>query len=269
MHTPISQPPASLAGDPPTIAEGVTHRKPGDGLPFFLGIAIAAAVFVFVGFARTYYLKLVFPTPTLPLLFHVHGSLFTAWILLLAVQAFLAASGRIALHQRVGGIGQFLVLPVFLSGCLVALAAARGEGPLSSAVRRGEMAWVPLGITPAAMLLNNLSAMIFFGVFAAAAVACRSRPEAHKRFIVLATIGLLPAAIGRAVITIFGVFHPALLFGSVAVLVLAMVIHDRWKGGRVHPVTLWGGLALMVSFPVRLALAKTDLWLSFAASLVR
>jgi hypothetical protein len=86
---------------------------------------------------------------------------------------------------------------------------------------------------------------------------------------VLATTVLLPAAIGRAAITILGLFHPALPLGTVAFFVLAMAIHDRRSSNHVHPVTLWGGLILIVSFPARMALAKTDLWLSAAAWLIR
>jgi hypothetical protein len=119
------------------------------------------------------------------------------------------------------------------------------------------------------MLLNNLAAMLLFGVFAGAGIACRRLPDAHKRFMALATIVLLPAAIGRAVITILGVFHPALLFGSTALFVVAIAIYDRRSRGRVHPVTLWGGLTLILSFPGRVALAKTHLWLSAAAWLIR
>jgi hypothetical protein len=58
-------------------------------------------------------------------------------------------------------------------------------------------------------------------------------------------------------------------FGSTAVFVLAMAIYDGRRHGRVHPVTLWGGLALLLSFPIRVALGKTDLWLSFATWLIR
>jgi hypothetical protein len=90
----------------------------------------------------------------------------------------------------------------------------------------------------------------------------------HKRFMLLATIALLPAAIGRAMATLFGGATPALFFGSVGVFVFALVLYDRRTRGRVHPVTLWGGLALMLSFPARLALGKTDLWLTVAEWLV-
>src|SRR5574339_673712 len=73
--------------------------------PFFVGLAIAGTASVFLGFARTYYLKTIFPTPTFPLLFHIHGALFSGWMLLLVLQVFLVASGKTAWHRRVGWIG--------------------------------------------------------------------------------------------------------------------------------------------------------------------
>ena len=103
-------------------------RKPRHGRWFFVGMAVAAAVTVFLGFARTYYLKSLFPMPPFPRLFHVHGALFTAWMLLLVLQASLVASRRIALHRRVGLIGGFLVVPMLVTGSMAAIAAARGPG---------------------------------------------------------------------------------------------------------------------------------------------
>ena len=244
-------------------------QKARHGDRFFLGVSVAATVCVLLGFARTYYLKTILPTPSFPLLFHIQGALFTAWMLLFVLQASLIASRKTALHRRVGWIGVALAVPMLVTGCLAAIAAARGQGPISAAVRRGELTWVPIGIAPVEMLLNNLATMLFFGVFAAAGLTWRRRPDAHKRFMTLATIVLLPAAIGRAVITLLGVFHPALLLGSTAFFVLAIGIHDRRSRGRVHPVTLWGGLALMLSFPGRVALSRTDLWLNVAAWLIR
>ena len=52
---------------PQTRSLSVFHRR------FFIGMAAASALIVFLGFARTYYLKNIFPTPSLPILFHVHG----------------------------------------------------------------------------------------------------------------------------------------------------------------------------------------------------
>lgn len=54
--------------------------------------AIAAFAVVVVGFARTYYLKLLFGAPALPWLLHLHGALMTSWFVLFFVQTSLIAA---------------------------------------------------------------------------------------------------------------------------------------------------------------------------------
>jgi hypothetical protein len=274
----FAQPPAPIVSGMPVETAAAIRRPLPPALPnprrrdrFFVGMSVAAALTVFAGFARTYYLKSVFPTPSFPLLFHVHGALFTAWMLLLVVQVCLAASGRMALHRRAGAIGGLLVLPMLVSGSLAAIAAARGQAPISAAAMREETTLVvaALALPPLEAMVVPLVTMLLFAVFAGAGLACRRRPDVHKRFMLLAAIAMLPAAIGRAIGRLLGAAHPAVFFGAVVFFLLAIVIYDRRRLGRVHPVTLWGGLALMLSFPARLALAKTDLWLAFAAWLIR
>jgi hypothetical protein len=243
-------------------------RTPRHHDSFFVGFAIAAAVTVFVGFARTYYLNRLFPTPPFPSLFHVHGVLFTAWMLLLLIQVALVASRRTALHRRVGAIGRLLVAPMLVTGVLVAIAAARGQAPISAAVKRGDLTMVDAGFPPLQAMVIPLATLLLFTMFAAAGLIYRRHPDTHKRFMALATIAMLPPAIGRATITLFGVANPALFFGITGLFVVAIVIYDHKSRGRVHPVTVWGGLALMLSFPGRLALGKTALWMSFAAWLI-
>jgi hypothetical protein len=43
-----------------------------------------------------------------------------------------------------------------------------------------------------------------------------------------------------------------------------MAVWDYRSRGRVHPVTLWGGLALVLSQPLRLVLSGSAGWLAFA-----
>src|ERR1041384_6930226 len=69
---------------------------------FFAGMAIASAVAVLVGFYPTYYLKRFYGTPVLPPLVHVHGILFTVWIVLLITQTSLISGRRTDLHRRLG-----------------------------------------------------------------------------------------------------------------------------------------------------------------------
>jgi hypothetical protein len=57
---------------------------------------------VFVGFSRTYYLAGIFKAPLPNLLVHIHGAVFTTWILLLVTQTSLVAADRVDIHRRLG-----------------------------------------------------------------------------------------------------------------------------------------------------------------------
>ena len=59
---------------------------------FFPGAAVVILVTVFLGFARTYYLAGVFRAQLPNLLVHIHGAVFSLWILLLILQTSLIAS---------------------------------------------------------------------------------------------------------------------------------------------------------------------------------
>jgi hypothetical protein len=90
--------PASFRG---TMATGVirqgNHRF--ENL-FFSGMAVLILGAVFLGFARSYYLAGVFKAPLPNLIVHIHGAVFSSWILLLIAQTSLVAAGRIDLHRR-------------------------------------------------------------------------------------------------------------------------------------------------------------------------
>jgi len=75
------------------------------------------------------------------------------------------------------------------------------------------------------------------------AVAFRRRSQAHKRLMLLASISLLPAAVGR-------IFRwPALsdipeapaTVGLILALVVAVAVHDFVARKQIHPVVAWGG----------------------------
>jgi multisubunit Na+/H+ antiporter MnhC subunit len=245
---------------------GATATGRRRGRWFFGGFAITTACTVFVGFARTYYFKNLVPTaPMLPLAFHIHGALFTTWILLFISQAFLIAHKRISVHRRLGVVSGLLVVPMVVTGAFVAIAAAKGQGPLSSAVARGEFSLALPQIPPLTALVIPLASVTLFAAFVVCGLIDRRTPDSHKRYMALAAIAMLPPALGRALATIVGVANPGLFFGATVLFIAAIVIHDRRTRGRVHPVTLWGGLVLVASFPARLALGTTDLWLTFAS----
>jgi hypothetical protein len=246
----------------PSVAQPRARSRRGKW--FFTGFAIAIAATVLLGFSRTYYLKGLFAAPSLPVLFHVHGVLFTAWILLFIVQPLLIARARTAVHRKLGIVGGLLVIPMLVTGLMVAVLAAKGEGPLSAAVARGEFTFALPAIAPLVGMVIPFASVVLFSVFVAFGLVYRRLPDVHKRLMALGAIAMLPPALGRAIATLTGVAHPALFFGSTILFVAAIAVHDLRARGRVHPVTLWGGLLLIASFPLRLAVGNSGLWLEFA-----
>src|SRR5688572_432264 len=76
---------------------------------FYTTMAVAMAATVFVGFSSSYYLRFFDTGPQSTVsggpfttLVHVHGALFTAWVLLFVLQTALVASRRVAVHRRLG-----------------------------------------------------------------------------------------------------------------------------------------------------------------------
>src|SRR5262245_62188718 len=82
-----------------------------------------------------------------PWLIHLHGAIFSGWLVLLLVQGALVAAGRVRLHRRVGQVGIAYGTLVLGSGLVVGVAAParavhgvegtgdRGGGCLVAAVR--------------------------------------------------------------------------------------------------------------------------------------
>jgi len=99
------------------MASGVIRRESGDRFDnlFFSGVAVVILVSVFAGFAHSYYLAGVLKAPLPNLLVHIHGAVFSCWILLLIVQTSLVAAGRVDVHRRLGMLGFGLACLVLVS----------------------------------------------------------------------------------------------------------------------------------------------------------
>src|SRR5580692_2872169 len=94
---------------------------------FYLSASVAALALVFWGFAPSYYLKLIFGAPELPLRLHIHGVVMSSWLVLFVVQACLVSSGHTALHRRLGTVGVLIGLAVVVLGSTTTFNAAARE----------------------------------------------------------------------------------------------------------------------------------------------
>ena len=228
------------------------------GLPlserrFFTGIAVAILVTVFVGFSRSFFLRPLFPDWPSPseTIFYVHGAAFAAWIALLVVQASLVAGGRTSAHRTIGPFGGVLAAAMVVLGTVAALTAARRA-----------TGFVGIPVPPLQFLAVPLFDMALFATFTALAIAKRRDAQSHKRWMLLATINLVTAAIARW--PLIGAFGPPAYFGLTDVFIVALAVWDIRTRGRLHPATLWGGLSTIISQPLRLIVSGTPAWLEFA-----
>jgi uncharacterized membrane protein YozB (DUF420 family) len=222
---------------------------------FFSGMAIAALLTVLTGFAPTYYLRGAFGAPPLPALVHLHGILFTSWMLLFLTQTSLIAAGRAHVHRRLGVAGGVLAVLMLVVGYLTAVEAARrGVTP-------------PNGRPPLVFLSVPIGTLVVFAILVGSGLYNRRRSDTHKRLMLLATIALLTPAIAR--MRFIGEGGPPVAITGTCLFVVACLIYDRAAHGRVHPAFLWGGLFVMLSLPFRFAIGGTGAWLSFAEWLTR
>lgn len=236
-------------GAPPVLGLVTSEGRSRDRR-FFTGMAIAAALTVFIGFAPSYYLSGVFDGRPLTTLVHVHGAIATAWILLFLTQTSLIAAKRTDLHRRLGVAGALLAVLLLMVGYLTAVEGAR----------RG--ATPPGGPPPLAFLAVPIGTLVVFAILVGAGLAQRRRSETHKRLMLLATISILTPAIAR-LRYIWGP-GPLIPIVGTCLFVVACLVYDRLAHGRVHPAFLWGGILVTVTLPARFALGQTDAWLAVA-----
>jgi len=221
--------------------------------------AWGAAVIVltaFFGFARTYYLKAAFDSPSLSTLLLVHAALMTTWVILFTTQTRLIAARRIDLHRRLGVFGAALLVAIAVVGVLAAIESAR------NGLTIGDM-------PPLVFLVLPLGTVLVFVVLAGTAIFYRRRSDIHKRLMLLATLSILTPAIARIPWAAFRAMGPPLFIGLTDAIVLAFVAYDTVKNRRLHPAFGWGTLFLLASQPLRMLFAHTSVWTEFATWLTR
>jgi hypothetical protein len=220
---------------------------------FFSGMAILILATVFLGFARTYYLASMFKAEPIPPLLHIHGAVFSSWILLLIVQTSLVATGRVDLHRRLGLLGFCLACPLVVLGLLVATNAMVRNFDAAEAVYMQAELRAGYVFQTCDMLI--FSTLIYF------AFRNRFNPAAHKRFIIIGTIALLDAAFARWPIDVVSQHFQ---FDCYALL-LILIGHDLWSARKIHRSTLWASVFFVMLYPIRGPIGHTAPWQTFAA----
>jgi hypothetical protein len=179
---------------------------------------------------------------------------FTGWMALLLTQVAFVAFGRTATHRKVGNLGIAYGCLVLVMGLIVGFAApilhlSRGEWKSDQA---------------AGFLLITLGDMALFGTFFIAAMVYRRKPEIHKRLLVLATVALLFAAVGRMDFLQSGPLYLAVWLSPVFV----GMAYDAITLRRVHPTYLMG-LAILLVGASRTFFTESEAWLRIGRALLQ
>jgi hypothetical protein len=235
----------------------IANRR-ASGRRFYAGVAIGTALIVFVGFARTYYLKVLFGTPELQVLLHVHGLVMTTWFVLFFVQVRLVAVHRTDLHRRLGVGGTIVAGLVLVLSTMVVL--NRGhlhfvENPTSSEI----LLFLPVA----------LGVLLLFGFFVTAGILLRARTDYHKRLMTLACLSILSPAIDRLPLHSIENAGQLTLFGLNDLCIVICLVFDTLKNRRLHAAGVWG-TALVIGLQIlTLLIRHTTVWLRIAEWMLR
>lgn len=223
---------------------------------FYSGMSLLLCICVFIGFAPTYFqagmLRAPLPSPIL----HVHGAVFTLWMLLFVVQAAFISARRVQWHRAFGTVAFCLPPVMIVLGVLAAIDA------LHRGVRIGPL-------DPAISLAIPLIGIAGFTVVIYASWRARRRPDAHKRLILIATMGLVAAAFGRFPWDRVGLPPAAGAVTGLGVLLLILIAYELITLRRVHRSTMWAAPLVWLSVAVAVPIGMTPAWHAFAALLNR
>ena len=220
----------------------------------FLPAAIGIGIGVVLGFGPTYFYRpFVTPKDSLTLLVHLHGALMSAWIALFATQVILVATGRTALHRRLGRVGIVLLFLIALVALPMIIVAAKLGGD-----------HMPGPALPGLALVLGL--LISFLTLAGLGLHYRFRSDIHKRLMILAALAAMEAAVSRLPLD----FSDSIVRVHAAndALLLLVVAADSIRHRRVHPAFLWGSVFLIAVQTFSTWLSGTAVWGRIAQSIL-
>ena len=184
----------------------------------------------------------------------VHVWSFSAWMFLLAFQAFISATRRLELHRQVG----IVMLP---------LAAAMIWSGLASELQFQQRS-LESGQDNSGFFAVTATYLLTFLVLVSAAWWHRRNPPAHKRLMLLATAAIL----GGAHMRIWGdawseswfeesaASRLLFFFGGTLIIVGMGLVYDLLTRRRLHPAYIVGAPLLLASFILAIALHDSPAW---------
>lgn len=192
--------------------------------------------------------------PPLPPIMHVHAVLMASFLLLLLAQTVLVATGRCAVHRRLGLVAMVLAPALVIVGLILAPTMYHQTwDALQTAPAEARERLLTILTRKENILLFQLRIGTMFALFLTIGLLARGRNAGlHKRMMILATVMALPAGIDR--IPWLPTTLPASPVATdlwILLVVSPMFLWDVIRNRRVHEAYwIWLG----VNVPVALLL---------------
>jgi|SRR5579862_202314 hypothetical protein len=212
-----------------SISSAYSVHKRTDDI-FFVAMALLVFGTVFYGFARTYFLAGLFRAQLPSAIVHIHGAVFSLWVLLFVTQVALVSANRVSWHKRLGVLGMFLAPLLVLLGLAV----------LVDAIRR--RAAFGLGID--ALTAGDTLVLSVFSILVTWAFLARRNPPEHKRLMILSMVPLLGPALARWPLPFL--FSPIVLFYILwDFAIICLIVFDLITLKKIHRATIAGALLMV------------------------
>jgi hypothetical protein len=235
---------------------------------FYSVTSLGLLALMFVGFQLFYLHGQAYPgrplTPPIRTLVITHACLMTLWMLLAVTQPLLIGAGHKRLHMKLGVFGVVLAAAIVITGLRIGIEAARVTPPELRV----------FGLAPREFMAVPVLSILVFGLFVLLGVANRRRPEVHRPMMLMASLSIMGAALGRMTPlnalyadtwweTVFSAFLMQTLLVAIVLAAKCVVFksYDRW---------LAAGFAAFTSVSVAISLgARTQVWDQVATFLLQ
>ena len=234
-----------------------TAAKPATPLHnyFYLFMSLLIAAAIVYGFSHTVDKNLIHPTPARPAILYLHAVVFTSWLIFYIFQSLLVRTRNVRIHKQVGWFGVGLGVAIPFVGVATAIAMARFNS-------------LQLHATGAeSFLIVPLFDMLCFTTTFALGIYWRTRPEYHRRLLLVASCALAAAGFGRFPASLL---PPPFFYAGVDILILFGVVRDLVINRRVHSVYLYALPAFIVAqtFVTYTMVHQSAWWVRIAHALV-
>lgn len=237
---------------------------------FYSTASLIMLVFMVIGFHFFYLQGKAYPgrplAPPIRSLIIAHGCLMTVWMLLAVAQPLLVAKRRRRLHMKLGVLGVALAVVIVIVGLRIGVESTRWDAPPPGVLK--------FGLSPKAFMAVPILSILVFGLFVLVGVLNRRRPEVHRPMMLMASVTMIGAALGRMAPLnelyagtwwelAFSAFFMQVIFGAILLVAKCMVSQsfDRWFATAFAAMT---AACLTISL-----VARTQAWDQFATYLLR